>query len=395
MAVVPKTAAPTQRTNGESASNDVQQQSNTGTNNDGGGSNDDDDAKVKDSQPGSSCSGGGSGGGGGDDDDGVKVKDSQLPLLEQMELRVRKLEEEAEKMKGELFELRDKLEEEEWARKRVELELKKNQELEEGRRALAIDIEREKAKQQLKEMEDRLLERLGDMVKGGGGGDREVVRPLPPPPLPQPEKHRCIVIVDSNGEGATSDSIKNHIPRVERDSYDVKVEVAYTTDEAYNKVDRGLIDVRGAYVVLDNLTNDVRGSAVRKRPPLSPPELTTKVARLREKLIAAGAADIVVCEIKPMEMTDVTPHNACINDFLKSQHRGFGCRTQIRISDLRDGFHVLPQFDSVIDRTYACAIRGVPVPCPTLPKDFIPTLVRRRWEAAWPRVGGRHLNHGW
>ena len=110
---MPKTAAPTQRTNGESASNDVQQQSDTGTNNnnDGGGSNDDDDAKVKDSQPGSSCSGGGD-----DDDDGVKVKDSQLSLLEQMELRVRKLEEEAEKMRGELFELRDKLEEEEWAR---------------------------------------------------------------------------------------------------------------------------------------------------------------------------------------------------------------------------------------------------------------------------------------
>ena len=84
---------------------------------------------------------------------------------------------------------------------------------------------------------------------------------------------------------------------------------------------------------------------------------------------------------------------------------GFGCRTQVRIKDLdpRDGFHVLPQVKTVLDRTYAFAIMGLPVPCPTEEEDFIPTLVRRSYEAQWPRVGvdqrrgvrAQFANHGW
>ena len=72
-----------------------------------------------------------------------------------------------------------------------------------------------------------------------------------------------------------------------------------------------------------------------------------------------------------------------------------------------DGFHIQPQCGPVLDRTYAYAILGIPVPCPTPVEDFIPTQVRRRFEAEWPRLrggrsgawGGRRglpdLNHGW
>ena len=61
-----------------------------------------------------------------------------------------------------------------------------------------------------------------------------------------------------------------------------------------------------------------------------------------------------------------------------------------------NGFHVLPEVVTVLDRTYACAILRFPVPCPTPMEEFLPEQVRLRWETEWPRVGGRPLNHhGW
>ena len=112
-----------------------------------------------------------------------------------------------------------------------------------------------------------------------------------------------------------------------------------------------------------------------------------------------GATAVVVCQIKPMQLMDVTPFNELLSDYLRSQRWGFGCQTQIRLSQLKaDGFHVLPQFDSVIDRTYACAIRGALVPDPTPHEGFVPNHVKRRWQAEWPGLGGRvanHRNYGW
>ena len=150
-------------------------------------------------------------------------------------------------------------------------------------------------------------------------------------------------------------------------------------------------------MVLDNLTNDVRGTSTR--PAISPEVLIHYVDKLRWKLRAAGAVAVVVCQLKPMQVTDVTPYNKLLHEYLLAEGEGgYGCRTQIRLDYLKhDGYHVLPKYDSIIDRTYACAMMGVPVPCPTPFDEFSPYHVRRRWEADWPRIGDRaqSTNHGW
>ena len=116
----------------------------------------------------------------------------------------------------------------------------------------------------------------------------------------------------------------------------------------------------------------------------------------------AGARAVVTCQLKPMQTTDVTPFNNALSEYLlceKEKGRGgYGCRTQIRLDFLKnDGFHIRPEFDSVMDRTYACAFLGIPVPKPTPWDCFVPTLVRQRWEKEWPRLrGGRQMNQdGW
>ena len=178
---------------------------------------------------------------------------------------------------------------------------------------------------------------------------------------------------------------------------DISVVVAYTTEEAARLVGSGKLNVRGATGIVDNLTNDIRGT--RLRPAVSPPELVRNVDRLRGRLKSEGATDVVVCQAKPMQTADVTPHNQQLSEYLRGQVRGYGCRTQIRLEYLKsDGFHIRPQFDSVIDKTYACAIRGVSVPSPTPPNEFVPISVRRRWESDWPRISGgitSNRNHGW
>ena len=117
----------------------------------------------------------------------------------------------------------------------------------------------------------------------------------------------------------------------------------------------------------------------------------------------AGATGVVVCQIKPMQVTNVTPHNDLLNGYLRAEKRkdrdGFGCRTMIRMDFLKsDGHHVKPEFCSVIARTYACAFLGVEVPDPTPWGDFAPSFDRTRWESDWPRLGGGDrafmTNHG-
>ena len=175
--------------------------------------------------------------------------------------------------------------------------------------------------------------------------------------------------------------------QTEKKDYKIEIAVAYTLDEAIQRVDRGAINVRDAIVVVDTLTNDIRGT--RLRPSLSPQELVRGVDRLRQVLKTAGAMAVVICQVKPMQLGDVTSHNDQITEYLKGQRWGFGCRTQIRLGHLKpDGFHVKPQFDSIIDRTYACAIKGAPVLDPTPVDQFVPDYLRRRWQAEWPRIGG-------
>ena len=210
-------------------------------------------------------------------------------------------------------------------------------------------------------------------------------------------RKKCIILTDSNGREATDVSIKNHFPKEEREKYDISVVAAYTTEEAYRRVGTKEIDVDDAAVVVDLLTNDVRGT--RQRPAASPEELVRRVHMLRERLQEAGASSVVVCQIKPMEVADVTPYNTLMEDYLRTQKGtgyGFGCRTQVRRSYLRsDGYHVQKQYESVIDRTYACAILGWHVPSPTPFEDFLPGFARRRYQTEYPSLmGGNEQGRG-
>ena len=160
------------------------------------------------------------------------------------------------------------------------------------------------------------------------------------------------------------------------------------------------IDVKDATVVVDALTNDVRGT--RSRPSATPQQLVGRVDRLRKTLMQAGASAVIICQLKPMQIVDVTPFNCQLNDYLKREQlegrKGFGCRTQIRLDFLRNnGFHVRPEYDSVVDRTYACAFLGIPVPNPTPWEACVPESVRRKWESEWPRLPGRRQmsQDGW
>ena len=133
-----------------------------------------------------------------------------------------------------------------------------------------------------------------------------------------------------------------------------------------------------------------------------------RVATVRGTLYAAGAATVVICQVKPMTKVDVSPYNRLLHDYLCFQPDGGpGCETQIHMADIKpssdgigNGFHIRPECVAILDRTYACAIRNVPVPCPTPLNDFVPIHVRRRWETEWPRLdrvgGGARMNHyGW
>merc|ERR1711962_1177057 len=127
---------------------------------------------------------------------------------------------------------------------------------------------------------------------------------------------------------------------------------------------------------------DVSSEAEARRVSVlkaTPEELVYRLSRLRRGVLAAGAVAVVTCAIKPMQIVDVTPYNALVDEHLRSQPGGYGCCTQIRLEHLKhDGFHVKPQFDSVIDRGYACAILGIYVPNPTGWGDFVPDSIKRR-----------------
>ena len=196
---------------------------------------------------------------------------------------------------------------------------------------------------------------------------------------------------DSNGREETN-SIKNHMPRDSRNFHDIRVIPAYTTEEAFRRVADGDIDVRDAVVVIDLLTNDIRGT--RNRTAASPEELIWRVDKLRARLKEAGAVASVVCQAKPMEVADVSAHNYLLDEYLKAKMAqdgtGYGCKTQVRRNFLRaDGYHVQQRYDSIIDKTYACALLGWWVPSPTPLEDFVPSYARRRYDAEFPGLVSR------
>ena len=165
-----------------------------------------------------------------------------------------------------------------------------------------------------------------------------------------------MILTDSNGRQSTSDSIKNHMPLADRGGCDIDIVVAYTLDEAIQRVDRGAIDVRDTVTIIDNLTNDIRGTKLR--PSMTPERLVETVSQLRDSLKKAGVRETVICEVKPMMMKDVDPYNQRLSGYLRGQSQGLGYPTQIRLKHLkRDGFHVRYAFQGIIDQTYAGAIK--------------------------------------
>ena len=313
----------------------------------------------------------GGGGGGGDAD-----KADIMVRLAQLEEKVERLEEEGKLKDREIFELRDRLEEEEFERKRVEDRFKDKLEEEGKKQEEEIRVLKEKVLELEKKEEGRQVVGAEDPRQEEARGERE--------------RYKGVILTDSNGRGTTEGTVKNHIPRKERGKFEIRVDdAAYTTGEALERVGvgEGKVDISGAIVVVDSLTNDIRGS--RKVTPASPEELVHRVSRLRQGLFAAGAAAVVICEAKPMRDVDVSQHNRLLSEFLENSGAGgYGCRTQMRMNYLKmDGVHFRPEFGSILDRTYACAILGIHVPCPTPLEDFVPEFVRRRWEREWPRIG--------
>ena len=355
--------------------------------------------------------------------------------LDELEARMRELEEEKESMKREIRDLRDRLEETEWQKQRLEDKLEgKIKEVAEGQQRLEGEVrggeerERSREDERLKKIEEKISEveeRQRNMGLGGGGGggeeeerlkrieerldlrgrkEKEVEKESGENWGNEVEgkKIRCIVFTNSNGRDATEDTIKIPMAREERNQFAVEVVVAYTIEEAYRRVESGSVDVRGARVIIDTLTNEARG--MRARRALTPDELVHRVHRLRRILMSAGATGVVTCQLKPMEVKDVGPYNDGLHRYLQEESRngrgGYGCRTQIRLGHLRsDGYHIKPTCEGIICRTYACAILGINVPCPTRDSEFTPTIARRRWESEWPSLGVRggtqSERHGW
>ena len=150
-------------------------------------------------------------------------------------------------------------------------------------------------------------------------------------------------------------------------------------EDAFKRIRRGDIDVSGRTVVLDNLTNNVRGS--KKDPPDSPDDFIAKVDELRHLILGRGARDLKIMQIKPMRHVDVRPYNERLHRYLLDcPDPTYGSGTMVRMSFLKgDGFHIHPMYHSVLDRTYACALLAVEVACPTPDDDFVPIEVRRNF----------------
>ena len=284
-------------------------------------------------------------------------------------------------MREEMRGLRDRLEEETWARANLEKKME-----EKGEAGPTQIVAVEEWKKELKEVEERIKKKVEAEQKAK-------------------KKKRCIVFTDSNGRNATTpSSIKHHMPEGERDDFEVAVVIAYRIEEACSLVEKGDLDIAGATVLIDCHNNDAR--LTRKARALSPDELTQAVDKLRKKLFDAGAFNIVVCSLKPTERADVSAHDESICRYLESRREidgGHGCHTQVRLEHLRgDGLHILPRFYYVLQETYAYALMGKYVRDPT-PRDCLtPLHVRQAFRREWPLLSSRsdrvtrdsRTNHG-
>ena len=236
-------------------------------------------------------------------------------------------------------------------------------------------------KNELKKTEEKIMKRIDERDERRRGA-----------------KTKVVVFTDSNGRNATTpDSILQHLPAKDRDGYDIQLEIVFHVEEATSRLESEEITIPGSYFIIDCLSNDARDT--RSGPALTPNELVSKVASLREKLWAGGAAGVVVCSLRPTLRADIGLHNFAVHRYLLSQKEidgGHGSCSQVRLEHLRlDGLHLQPQFFHILQRTFANIIQGKDNPPPTPTRDSLPMHVRNTWNRANEGLGSNVFNHGW
>ena len=237
-----------------------------------------------------------------------------MNCFKQLEARVRAQEEEGRRMKEEIGGLRDRLEEEVWQRQRLE---KKMEEIMQGREA---EERQERAgeewKKEIKEAEERIMEKMEEEKKK--------------------KKKRCLVLTDSNGRnGTTASSIRYHMPEEDKDAYDVNIAIAYRIAEATDMVKQGDLAIDGAVVLIDCHNNDARQT--KRYPKLPPNRYIQELDKLRKELWDKGAADVIVCSLKPTQRADVSEYVDLVHRYLVSMEGkdgGHGCHTQVRTASI-------------------------------------------------------------
>ena len=150
------------------------------------------------------------------------------------------------------------------------------------------------------EEREQLKKALEEKASGGSETEAKEDDSHPWTGLPKEAPKKCIVLTNSNGRGASANSIKNHVPQEEGEGLEIEVVVAYTMEEAYHRIRRREIEVEGKVVVVDNVTNDIR----KVRDPW---EVSRRMGKLLDVLEVAAAT--VVVEAKPIRHLDVTPFN--------------------------------------------------------------------------------------
>jgi hypothetical protein len=157
--------------------------------------------------------------------------------------------------------------------------------------------------------------------------------------------------------------VKRQMPREKRKKPKIRVYTTYTLFEAFEKIWDGKIKVEGARIIIDVMTNDVRGT--RGQPRVTPEEVAIRVGRVVTTVKEKGARGVAVCEVKPMSLLDVIPFSDLLRRRCVANKIGW-CQTQLGIVNLKDdGYHILPSFLQVLDATYAYAVMELPVPHPT------------------------------
>ena len=214
------------------------------------------------------------------------------------------------------------------------------------------------------------------------------------------KKKRCIVFTDSNGRDATTaSSVKYHMPEEDREVIDINIVVAFRIGQATSKVEAEAEDlgIEGAVVLIDCHNNDARQTKYSPRLPL--PRYIQELDNLRKKLWKKGAAEVIVCALKPTQRADVSEYVKGVHRYLggmRDVDGGHGCHTQVRLEHLRaEGLHLQPRFFYVLQQTYAYALMGKFVPDPTPLECFVPDHVRQVYQREWPALRASRTNHGW